>query len=190
MNSTHTPEIVAAALVEWAQVVKEPPGPGVDRIRVYLQAAGFGHWADYAADGDAEWCGAFAGYCLQRAGVNPELLRQKTPPEAGGIGSTYRIDALCRLDERRRVKAFADLLPGDVVCVGRKGRCRWGEHIVLVERLDGANIKTIEGNASGRLGDGSQGEGVVRRARMAVPTDAVKGFFFGFRPLPGDYIGG
>ena len=180
---------IAAAIAEWKSGVMEPPDCDAFRIREYLRAIKHSSAGTYDADGDAQWCGAFAGFCLAAAGVKPGLLTQKSPPELGGIGSTYRIDALCKLDERRRIVDADDLNVGDVVCLGRKGRYRFGEHIGIVYAPPShGEFEAIEGNATGFGPDGQQYEGVVRRSRMCVPTDRVKGFIFGFRPLPGDCI--
>lgn len=188
-DSTRGTRAVAAALAEWKSGVREPPQGDPERIREYLRACGFGHADDYHADGDAEWCGAFAAFCLIASGVRPELLRQKSPPEAGGAGSTYRLHSLCVLDERRRIVSPDDLHMGDVVCVGRKGRTRYGEHIVVAcDPPKNGTFETLEGNASGSGPNGNRYEGVVRRSRMCIPTEAVKGFVFGFRPIQGDYV--
>lgn len=183
--------VLAAALAEWKSIVREPPAGSPDRIREYLRACGFSRPDDYDANGDAEWCGAFAAFCLISSGVRPELLRQKSPPEAGGLGSTYRLHRLCILDERRRITRPEDVRAGDVVVVGRIGRSSWGEHITIAEAThpERSYITTVEGNAVGQLGNLSQGEGVIRRTRPFAPTANAKGFVFGFRPVSGDYIG-
>jgi len=147
--------VLAAALAEWKGSVREPPAGSPDRIREYLRACGFARPDDYDANGDAEWCGAFAAFCLISSGVRPELLRQKSPPEAGGIGSTYRLHRLCILDERRRITRPDDVRAGDVVVVGRVGRSAWGEHITIAEAThpERSYITTTEGNAVGQLGN-------------------------------------
>lgn len=200
-HSTPTPynpqcgnAVLAAALAEWKAVVKEPPKGDATRIREYLRACGFGHPEDYHANGDAEWCGAFASFCLISAGVRPELVRQKSPPEAGGLGSTYRLFCLARLAPGRLLTSASDLRPGDIVSVGRTGKVQWGEHIVICSERptpfdEAATFATIEGNATGKGPGGDEYEGVIRRVRPVMPTASAKGFIFGFRPLPGDYIG-
>ena len=181
--------IVEAALAEWRRTVREPPIGDADDIRAYLRACGFGRADEYAADGDAEWCGAFAAACHVAAGARPEAVRVKSSPEVGDFASTYRLHRLCASDPRRRIDRAEDLRPGDVAIVGRVGRRAWGEHVTIVEgRAGGREFATVEGNATGRLGDGSTGEGVVRRVRMVLPTDRVRGFIFGVRLTPDDYI--
>lgn len=182
--------IVQAALREWERGVQEPPLGRASDVRVYLRACGFGAAEAYSANGDAEWCGAFAGWCALQAGADPSVVRVKPDPEAGDFASTYRLMRLARANPARYIKRAADLRPGDVAVVGRVGRRAWGEHVVLVETpLTAGLIGTIEGNASGRLGAGrGNGEGVVRRSRLEVPTVSVRGFLFGVRLTPSDYI--
>jgi len=63
----------------------------------------------------------------------------------------------------RAVDADA-IRPGDIVVVGN-GKKRWGDHICLVERVQGGLVYTIEGNARGVGPDGDTFEGVVKRTR-------------------------
>ena len=183
MPTTLADRTLAAALAEWRIGVQEPPAGGavgLARIRAYIDGIG-GPGDRYHADGDYEWCGAFAAHCLIRGGVQPFTVAQKMPPELGGLGSVYRADCLARVGGATRITAARDLLPGDVMIVGRLGRGR-GEHITLVEEsLSDSGLMTIEGNASGGLPDGRWAEGVVRRTRAAVPTSTVRGFIFGLR---------
>lgn len=203
MSTTHTPTaydprrgaaVVAAAMAEWKAGVREPPHGDPSRIREYLRACGFARPEEYDSDGDAEWCGAFAAFCLIASGVRPELVRQKSPPEAGGLGSTYRLFCLAQAVPGRLITLASDLRPGDVVSVGRPGKVKWGEHIVLCAEKptpfdEASTFATIEGNATGAGPGGIRYEGVVRRTRPVMPTANAKGFVFGLRPLPGDYIG-
>lgn len=185
--------ILAAALAEWKSEVREPPVGDPERIREYLRAGRYSRAEEYDADGDGEWCGFFAGFCLISAGVRAQLLWQKSPAEAGGIGSTYRLHRLCMLDERRRITSPGDIRPGDIVSVGREKRPAYGEHIVIAAGSvtpfdEQSTFPTVEGNASGKGPTGDTYEGVVRRSRMVTATAKVKGFCFGYRPLPGDCI--
>lgn len=186
--------VVAAALAEWKAGVREPPAGDPAPIREYLRACGFARPEDYDADGDAEWCGAFAAFCLISSGVRPELVRQKSPPESGGLGSTYRLHCLAKAAPGRLISLASDLRPGDIASVGRPGKVRWGEHIVIcTERPtpfdEASTFATVEGNATGAGPGGLRYEGVVRRSRPVMPSSSAKGFIFGFRPLPGDFIG-
>lgn len=182
--------IVRAALAEWERGVQEPPNGRAADVRAYLRACGFGAADAYSANGDAEWCGAFAGWCALQAGASPDVVRVSRDPERGDFASTYRLMRLCAENPARRILRAADLRPGDVAVVGRVGRRAWGEHVVIVETpLRAGLIGTVEGNATGKLGAGrGTGEGVVRRTRLEVPTVSVRGFIFGVRLTPADYI--
>lgn len=182
--------IVQAALAEWERGVQEPPNGRATDVRAYLRACGFGAADAYSANGDAEWCGAFAGWCALQAGASLDVVWVKRDPERGDFASTYRLMRLCAENPARRILRAVDLRPGDVAVVGRVGRRAWGEHIVIVETpLKAGLIGTVEGNATGKLGAGrGTGEGVVRRTRPEVPTVSVRGFIFGVRLTPADYI--
>lgn len=187
--------VTSAAYVEWHEIVREPPAGKPDRIRAYLRACGFARPEDYDANGDAKWCGAFAAFCLIASGVRPELVRQKSSPEAGGLGSAYRLRCLAGLAPGRLLVHSSGLQPGDIVSVGRERREAWGEHIVICAGRptpfdEAGTFATIEGNATGNGPNGQTYEGVVCRRRPVTRTTEVKGFIFGFRPLPGDYIEG
>lgn len=125
-----------------------------------------------------------------QAGASLDVVWVKRDPERGDFASTYRLMRLCAENPARRILRAVDLRPGDVAVVGRVGRRAWGEHIVIVETpLKAGLIGTIEGNATGKLGAGrGTGEGVVRRTRPEVPTVSVRGFIFGVRLTPADYI--
>lgn len=179
--------VIDAALAEWERGVRDvAESPDFER---YVRAIG-GKLPTPYRNGRYQWCGAFAGFCLLASGVRPEVIRQKDPPELGGIGSTYRLSHLVRLDEARAIRRAADIRPGDVCVVGRHEDRPYGAHIVIARSAVGADgrFATIEGNAHGELHGGQWGEGVIIRHRLATPGDA-RGFIFGYRPVTGDYIG-
>lgn len=160
-------EVVAVALAEWRRVVRDPS----PRIDEYIRGEKGLAWptadatfrrpdAPYERDGQFEWCGAFAAHCWGVAGVSRPLR--------------YRHFASCNRLSRSPLDRvpLAELRPGDVLVVGEPGGRPWGSHVTIVERVDGGLAHTIEGNARGLLGDGSIGEGVVRRTRPVVPTAA------------------
>jgi len=104
--------------------------------------------------GGFSWCGAFAAWC------DIELrsdLRKKVLP------STYRLWEYCRGTEREI--PLDQIQRGDIVVIGKKTSKRWGQHITRAVEVTPTHVLTIEGNAHGRLGDGSWGEGVVTRRR-------------------------
>ena len=198
--------IVEVALKEWSGVVSEPPGPGNTKIQGYLDGLRIiakGAQGKYFHDGDAEWCGAFAGWCVIQAGLlNPGLVKVKSKPEMGDLASTYRMFCLANLPfegkpHARLIKDHNLIQAGDILSVGRlpsKGVRRpiWGEHIVIATGVFDKSgiISTVEGNAYGKLGNGRTGQGVVRRTRPATPTSTDKGFMFGLRFLTEDFTKG
>lgn len=186
--------VVAAALAEWKKSVREPPEGDPGPIREYLRTCGFSHPEKYKANGDEQWCGAFAAFCLVSSGVRPEVVEVKDIADVGDLASTYRLFCLAHAAPGRLITLASDLRPGDIVSVGRAGKTRWGEHIVIcTERPtpfdEASTFATIEGNATGTGPGGLRYEGVIRRNRPVMPSSAAKGFVFGFRPLPADYIG-
>ena len=75
------------------------------------------------------------------------------------------------------------MAPGDIVVVYAAKRSKQGDHITICVEApdtDGA-FKTVEGNAHGTLGDGSHGEGVIRRDRTLDEVAHV------YRLLGGDF---
>jgi hypothetical protein len=201
-----TINIVEVALKEWSKVVSEPPGVGSANIQGYLDGLRIiakGAQGKYIHDGDAEWCGAFAGWCAIQAGLlNPEMVKVKSKPEMGDLASTYRMFCLANMavdgkPHARLITDHNDVQSGDILSVGRlpsKGIRRpvWGEHIVIATGVFDKSgiISTVEGNAYGKLGNGRTGQGVIRRTRPAKPTPTDKGFMFGLRFLTEDFLKG
>jgi hypothetical protein len=157
--------VLAAARDEWARNVREPSGRIDDYIRG-PQGLGWGtadaiNWTPdtpYTRDGMFQWCGAFAAFCWGAAGLRPQIRNKSW-------ASTVRLYDWGQGSDRY-VSVPDDLRPGDVVVVSA-GRKRQGEHICIVDRvdLDAKLVHTIEGNARGVLGDGTVGEGVIKRTR-------------------------
>jgi len=165
-------QVLQIAEGEWASNVSEPPkGEEMPRIDGYIRSnLGLG-WssadvnhldkpAPYTRD-SFSWCGAFAAFCY--GNITPLALRKKVFP------STYRMYANWAQSSRNRGRS--DIQPGDILTVWTtsnssvRGKFHYGQHIVLCEYVDGDEIYTIEGNAKGELGDGSTGEGVIKRTR-------------------------
>lgn len=159
-------DALAVAIGEHRRGVRDPD----PRIDEYIRgSAGLG-WttADatfksivpYTRNGQFEWCGAFAAFAWGSVGLDARVRHKR-------LASCYR------LSRWGRGIALAELRPGDIAVVSGVDAPAWGSHVVLVERVRGDGlIDTVEGNATGRLGDGSIGEGVVRRTRPVVPTAA------------------
>lgn len=167
---------------EHAKTVAEPPGKNWERITAYIHEGLGWSWVDtYKKNRSFEWCGAFAAFCFVSL-VSPAIRKKH-------FASCYRLWRWSR-KTARYIKPD-DILPGDVVIVGPAAGVllwrRWGRHIALcVERHSDA-ILTIEGNATGILGSGTKGEGVVKQRR---PFKARKAktyrVLYGVRPLPED----
>lgn len=161
-----------------------PGYPGdIEVITDYISGNGWQGWLDKYGDGkyteryedeDGEertmkWCGHFVGAMLRRVGdeltgvdVRAPLVRFCTP-------SCSRLASSRKWKEAKLPEPeLLDIMsaePGDIATVGSTKN---GTHIVLiVARPNPAGyVDTIEGNAWGELGDGSHGEGVVRRRRQ------------------------
>jgi hypothetical protein len=193
--------IVETALEEWSRHVEEPPDKGWERIDEYIRGNLGLVWRwlkrKYRRNGQFEWCGAFAAFCYGVAGLRPRLRRKH-------LASCYRLWKWSggSTPNHRRLK-LQDIEAGDIVVVGprpaprtaskklKKRRPRWGKHIVIAAesyRSHGHQLKTIEGNAHGKLPDGRHEEGVVRRSRpFLVTDDAEYRILFAYRPLEGDW---
>jgi hypothetical protein len=165
-----------AALTEWGRIVREPTtgdARGAASIDAYIRSPQGLGWpsADvlrpgerraYTRNGQFEWCGAFVAWCWGAAGLDAEVRRLR-------LASTYRLgSAESRHGAPLLAVGLDELEPGDVLVVGKgaKGH-RWGDHIVLVQSVGAAGdlAYTVEGNARGRLGDATIGEGVIVRTR-------------------------
>lgn len=164
----------------------------------------------YRGDGDYQWCGAFAARCWASAGLRLEV-------RLAWWSSTYRLDRWASYqpleigpddprnpppppNEPRRQYQRCDgqsspgsllWLPraGDVALVGTRG---YGSHITIVEAYGEVDrqVQTISGNGWGALGDGTRGQGVVRRAYAigAARPDQTSHVRRLLRPAPTDLI--
>ena len=174
--------VLAAALAEWKSIVREPPAGSPDRIREYLRACGFSRPDDYDANGDAEWCGAFAAWCYGQVGLKP-LIRKKH------IASTYRLWVWSK-DNARRVPV-REIQVGDIVVIGPEGDAD-GAHVTIAStalKPDGT-FETYEGNAGGKKPDGTRHEGVIKAVR-SIHGKTARDYraVFAVRPLEGeDYV--
>ena len=165
-------EVLDRANQEWDYNIHEPaPGHEDARIDAYIRSSLGLNWSSadvnrldkptpYTRD-SFSWCGAFAAWCYGE--ITPVALRKKVFP------STYRMYSHWANSSRNRGKE--DIQPGDIITVWTSSnydirrKYHYGQHIVICEFIDGDLIHTIEGNAKGELGDGTQGEGVIKRTR-------------------------
>lgn len=154
----------------------------------------------YRFDGDYEWCGAFAARCWRAAGLDPMLAtiyfsstyrldmygrerlafaskREKAlVARLGGKCEYLQLDDDSTPDD---VAAFAPRA-GDILLVGSESyedRMPYGTHVTIVESFDAAasTFLTVEGNATGELGNRQHGQGVVKQARpLGMPANGTR----------------
>lgn len=163
---------VARALEAWAEVIKEPrgevsSGPILERFIRGPEGLRWG-WIETYKNRSFEWCGAFAAWAWAES-LSPAVRRSSW-------ASTYRLRTWAQ-DTTRELE-LSEARPGDVLIIGE--RKSWGDHIAILERVEGGTYHTIEGNAHGTLGNGARGEGVVKRQRKAEEITHV------YRPLEED----
>lgn len=169
------------AVREWAQVVREPTpakANGAARIDSYIRSPMGLAWpsaalADstdsraYTRNGQFEWCGAFVARAWGEAGCDEQVRRKR-------LASTSRLRSTSASMGRPLLRVALDALePGDILVVtdGRASKPA-GTHITLVQSVADGLAYTIEGNARGKLGDATVGEGVIMRTRpMVKPAD-------------------
>ena len=173
-----------AAAAEWGRVVRDfDPGQTAtpEIIHGYFAANGWERWngSVYTENSRTQWCGQFAGAMGQRVGMfidpgvpvvhpvalDPDVAKFAFPSTrrlvsankwaaAGVSPPTILLNGSLTIDKLR---------PGMTCTIG-DGKPH-GTHIVIVDKInpESGTVDTIEGNAHGELGDGSWGEGVVRR---------------------------
>jgi len=185
VDDARTQLVLARAEEEWRRPVTEPNGVGWERIDEYIRGPQGLAWTweeRYVRNRQFAWCGAFAAFCFEAAGLNAEV-RTKVMP------STYRL--------QKWATNSARLLPaesvgrGDVVIVGPANGKSWGSHITICESVaDDGHIATFEGNANGTGPDGSSYEGVIRQRRpfaSQASTPRQYRIMYGIRFLPEDF---
>jgi uncharacterized protein YijF (DUF1287 family) len=170
--------VVAAALAEWRRVVRDAPSGHADILRYYHQGLGW-TWQRYPAPG-AQWCGAFAAFCWRAAGLDRSVRYKR-------LASVYRITRWCSGEQGRLRAVLLDAIqPGDILLIGdNDGPSHIG--IAIAAPDESGQVETIEGNSVATLGDGTRGEGVVRRLRPPLEVRPGSRFIhFAIRPLPAD----
>ena len=164
-------EAIARGLTEWERIVEDPD----NRINTYIrsnQGIGWGWEKQYTTNGQFAWCGAFAAFCWTTVKLD---LRKKIFPSCYRLYSNWSRTS-------RKIEANL-MLPGDIVVVYSTKRAPQGDHITICVSAPNCDsvFKTVEGNAHGQLGDGSHGEGVIRRERNLDEVAHV------YRLLGGDF---
>jgi hypothetical protein len=187
---------IEVALEEHSRCIRDDQS-GARRIDTYIREGLGWTWTKRYRPQRFEWCGAAVAFWWLWAGLSHKVRRKH-------LASCYRLwrwSGKGKPNERRI--APEDLQPGDIAVVGpepaprdaprseRKARPKWGRHIVLVHRVHEDHIDTVEGNAHGRLGDGTRGEGVVRCERpLSASRTRTYRVLYGIRPVEGDIDGG
>lgn len=171
---------------EWGIGICEPPGNNCDRIDLYIRGMqGLGwDWCDpYEHDRDFAWCGAFAAYCYEAAGIRTAVRRDN-------MASTLRLWNWA--SGSGRMVPPDEVRPGDVVVMGPPTGEPRGAHIGICESVDLAArvVNTIEGNAVGQNPVGESVQGVIRRRRRMSDSAADPGEYcilYGVRPKSEDF---
>lgn len=124
--------------------VAENDGP---RIREYRTACGFSQ--------PVPWCACFIAWCYRQV----------------GLPVPYYAAQAKAWTEKFRVTHLANVLPGDVATIyySRVGRVG---HAFIIERTDGDNVYTIEGNARPYSND-NDGDRVMRKIRPWPTLHAI-----------------
>lgn len=179
--------LIRAANREWRQPVvdfQDGRDATPQRIQVYFESTGWGWFLDKYSDGTytekdgpddpfQSYCGLFVAYCGLRVGDYLEGdecvdVSLRDPVASKVLPSTKRLARPrhwyedCPAFEH---PGLQQLKAGDVITVGDG---RDGSHIAFVreDRQQGNSlVRTVEGNSTGMLGDGTNGEGVVHDAR-------------------------
>lgn len=101
------------------------------------------------------WCGDFVSWCARQAGI----------PENVIPSSAYVPDFVTFYTSRSRFKRRGTYTPqmGDLIVFDFNGNGS-GDHIGLVESIQGSYVYTIEGNTS-KAGENANGDGVWRKGR-------------------------
>lgn len=183
--------LVRAALREWESVVE--CRAQADRIAQYFRDCGWQwHLDDHAGgtyDEDVrrrtphlEYCGIFVGWCGIYAGTYgwpgvcaPVGLRHAIAEYV--LPSTYRASNRAKWVQARTLPPEPvppeQVQRGDIVTVETSRGLYYGDHYAIVVSREGDVLETVEANASGTLGDGSHGRGVVRRTREIADVRRV-----------------
>lgn len=154
--SEHTRQAIDRAHSEWERVVVDP-NPRVNTYTQSREGAGWSWYANYVKNGQYAWCGFFAAFCHTAVKFS---IRERILP------SCYRLYQ--NWSKTSRHIDHKKVAPGDIVVVYTSKRSLQGDHITVCidsSTLNEGYITTIEGNAHGTLGDGSYGEGVIKRER-------------------------
>lgn len=121
-------------------------------------------------------------FLLARVGIFPPQTDCTIHPRVAEyvLPSTYRIEHAGHwgdVPEADRV-TVQEMERGDLIIVATSGRKSYGDHFAGVVSVDRGSqiVETVEANARGVLGDGSEGRGVVRRSRRFDEIRRIRRF--------------
>lgn len=131
------------------QHIKASGGKIVDVAQKELesgtQAGGQRYWSWYGFNGRVEWCATFVSYVADKAGL---IADGKVPKHAScAMGVSW-------FSERGKYKPRSSgYTPqaGDIIYFDWSGGGTGGDHVGLVEKVEGNTIHTIEGNSGDAL---------------------------------------
>lgn len=109
------------------------------------QAGGQRYWSWYGFNGRVEWCATFVSYVADKAGL---IADGKVPKHAScAMGVSW-------FNERGKYKPRSSgYTPqaGDIIYFDWSGGGTGGDHVGLVEKVEGNTVHTIEGNSGDAL---------------------------------------
>lgn len=162
--------VVELALQEHRRTVRDVDG-SPDVLRYYHEGLLWTWQTTYRNRYD-QWCGAFCAYCWGRGGLLPDVRLHD-------LASTRRLQRWAY--STLRWHRPQDARPGDILLLGGDDG---PSHIGLaVTGCVLGVVSTIEGNSTGKLGDGMRGEGVVTHDRHVIGAYRIHA---ALRPLPVD----
>lgn len=162
-----------------------------------------GHWEKVMrkrgyseAKGDA-WCGLGIGHCMRNVGdwIEPGMcvdltlrrgIAEHVLPSTARIASrTWWARAGGRRIDGKKVRPDG-IQRGDVITVFTGSGKSYGDHYAIaLDSPYNGSVKTIEFNGYGELGDGTFGEGVIKRERKL--KDVKRIYRFGPQHFEGEY---
>lgn len=183
-----------AALDFWSEVIVDRDGsPEIERMFRSIR------WDFHIVNGYRDkakwaWCGVFAANCMLKIGEHLEE-NQCVPvlvdldilhivmPSTKRLASKKKWEAATDIEPQifrdyDRLGVRRGLIPGAICTIATRKYGNYrddvGGHVVIVDEYDGGDtFTTIEGNANGRFGNGSHGEGVIRRVRNVADVRRV-----------------
>lgn len=124
------------------------------------QAGGQRYWSWYGFNGRVEWCATFVSYVADQAGL---IADGKVPKHASCAQGVAWFSE--RGKYQARVNGYTPQ-PGDIIYFDWAGGGTGGNHVGIVESVEGNTVHTIEGNS----GD------AVRRRTYSLTDSVISGY--------------